>query len=432
MGLGKTLQTLTLLLKEKLRGNRTPSLIVCPTSVVFNWEKEVQKFTPGLKTLIHTGLDRSKNTGQLQKFDIVLTTYGVLRRDIVLLKDFQFHYAILDESQKIKNPGSQTAKAARLLNARFRLSLTGTPVENNTVELWSQFSFLNPGLLGSLHYFKKSFTLPIEKKGDEKTAELLRRIIYPFILRRTKQSVAKELPPKIEQTLYCTMNPAQEALYRYWRDHFRALILNKIEADGLDSARMNVLEGLVKLRQIACHPVLIDKEIREDSGKYESLKEIVDEILAEDHKILIFSQFVRMLKLIRKHFDRHGIEYEYLDGNTVKRERCVDRFQNDDDIKIFLISLKAGGTGLNLTAADYVIHYDPWWNPAVEVQATDRAHRIGQDKKVFVFRMITKDSVEEKILQLQQRKKKLVDNLITTDSRIFKSLTRDDVDVLFS
>ncbi len=432
MGLGKTLQALTLLLKEKENGNTTPSLIVCPTSVVFNWEKEVQKFTPELRVLIHAGMDRDRHTEDFSGYDIILTSYGLLRRDIVFLKDFKFHYVILDESQKIKNPLSQTAKAARILQAQHRLVLTGTPVENNTVELWSQFSFLNHGLLGSLNYFREYFTNPIEKKKDEEAAAFLKKLIFPFVMRRTKEHVAPELPEKVEQFYYCGMNPEQERLYHYWRDYFRAMILSKIDEVGLDKSRMNILEGLVKLRQIACHPYLVDHSIEEDSAKFESLKELTENILAENHKVLIFSQFVKMLTLIRKHLDENGIAYEYLDGHTIDREKHVNRFQTDEKIKVFLISLKAGGTGLNLTAADYVILYDPWWNPAVEIQAADRAHRIGQDKKVFVYRLITKGSVEEKMLDLQEKKKNLVSTLISTDGGFFKTLSREDIEVLFS
>ncbi len=432
MGLGKTVQTLALLLKDKQQGNRTPSLIVCPTSVVFNWEKEVQKFTPELRVLQHTGSARARTTDVFDGYDIVLTSYGVLRRDIAMLKDFEFHYVILDESQKIKNPLSQTAKAARLLKARYRLVLTGTPVENNTVELWSQFAFLNPALLGPISYFRSAFTVPIEKHGDEEARNFLRRLVFPFILRRTKENVERELPPKVEQTFLCAMSPEQEAVYVRWRDYYRALILDRIDEAGLAGAHMNVLEGLVKLRQIACHPRLIDKSITEDSGKFEALKELIEEILAENHKVLVFSQFVRMLRLIRAYLDEGGISFEYLDGHTTDRMARVERFQNDRQTRIFLISLKAGGVGLNLTAADYVILFDPWWNPAVEVQATDRAHRIGQDKKVFVYRLITKGSVEEKMLELQARKRRLVSDLIAADSAFFKSLTREDIEILFS
>ncbi|MBN2413966.1 SNF2 helicase associated domain-containing protein [candidate division KSB1 bacterium] len=432
MGLGKTLQTLALLLKEKISGNKIPSLIVCPTSVVFNWENEVKKFTPQLNILLHTGNYRDRNTDNLKNYDIIITSYGIMRRDIAFLKDFTFFYTILDESQKIKNPQSQTSKASRILKSKYRLVLTGTPVENNTIELWSQFSYLNPGLLGSLNYFKKAFANPIEKRQDKEASDLLKQIVFPFILRRTKENVAPELPPKIEQTIYCVMNDKQNRLYQHWKNHYRSVILNKIDMVGINKARMNILEGLVKLRQIACHPFLVDHGVIEDSGKFEFLKEIIDEIVSENHKVLLFSQFVRMLRLIQNYLNENNIDYVYLDGNTKNRQECVNRFQTEKDVKIFLISLKAGGTGLNLTAADYVIHYDPWWNPAVEVQATDRAHRIGQDKKLFVYRLITKNSVEEKMLELQAKKEKLVSDLISTDTGFFKNLTRENIENLFS
>lgn len=432
MGLGKTLQALTLLQNEKDKNIGLPSLVVCPTSVVFNWECESKKFTPKLHLCQFTGSDRDNLLVHFDEYDLFITTYGILHRDILKLKELKFHYVILDESQKIKNPTSKTAKAARLLQANHRLVMTGTPIENNSLELWSQFAFLNPGLLGSLNFFRKSFATPIEKRMDEQSAELLRRTIYPFILRRTKEDVAKELPPKTEQIYYCEMSTSQEKMYTKWRDYYRAMVLDKIDDVGLDKSRMNVLQGLVKLRQIACHPNLVDITVWEDSGKFESLKEIIEEVISENHKVLVFSQFVKMLKLIRKHLDQRSIVYEYLDGHTRNRQQCVDRFQNDDDVRIFLISLKAGGTGINLTAADYVIHYDPWWNPAVEMQATDRTHRIGQDKNVFVYRMITKNTVEEKILDLQKRKSELAANLISTDTSLFKSLTREDIEALFS
>ncbi|HDQ43948.1 MAG TPA: serine/threonine protein kinase [bacterium] len=432
MGLGKTVQALALLQKEKEGGSRNPSLIVCPTSIVFNWQEEIRRFTPDLRTGVHAGLTRKLAALLGENPDIILTTYGILLRDIAELKDISFHYVILDESQKIKNPDSQTAKAARLLNANHRLVLTGTPVENNTVELWSQFAFLNPGLLGSLNQFRILFTTPIEKHQQAGPAVLLRSLIHPFILRRTKENVARELPPKFEQAVLCPMNPRQEAEYIRWRDYYRGMLLEQIDARGIDRTRMHVLQGLVKLRQIACHPKLIDPAHDEDSGKFESLREFIAEITAEGHKILIFSQFVRMLRLIRTWCDDSGIAFAYLDGGTRNREEVVRRFQEDAEIPLFLISLRAGGAGLNLTAADYVIHVDPWWNPAVEAQATDRAHRIGQDKSVFVYRFITRDSVEEKMLELQRRKKNLVDNLIRADRAFFKSLTREDVQNLFS
>ena len=431
MGLGKTLQALTVLLMDKQSGEPGPSLIVCPTSVVFNWQKEIEKFTSELTVHTHTGVNRAKNADILRNHHVVLTSYGILLRDIEMFKNIRFHYIILDESQKIKNPASQSSKAVRLLNGNHRLALTGTPVENNTTELWSQFAFLNPGFLGSLNHFKHNFTTPIEKHGEQETADMLQKIIFPFILRRTKEHVAKELPPKVEQIYFCDMSPAQEKTYNHWRNFYRGMLLHKIDEVGVDKSRMNVLEGLVKLRQIACHPRLVDAADLGESGKMETLKELIDEITAEGHKILIFSQFVKMLKIVRDFCDDQKFEYAYLDGRTRDREACVDRFQTEESVKLFLISLKAGGTGLNLTAADYVIHVDPWWNPAVEAQATDRAHRIGQDKKVIVYKLISKNTVEEKMLDLQDRKRALVKNLIGTDEGFVKNLTREDVELLF-
>ena len=407
-------------------------MIICPTSVIFNWIEEIARFTPELRVLNQTGIDRNRTSDHYKNYDIILTSYGTMRRDIVFLKDVQFNYVILDESQNIKNPVSLTAKSARLLRAKHRLALTGTPIENNTIELWSLFAFLNPGLLGNLTYFKGAFAKPIERDGDQPTAEILKKMIFPFLLRRTKDAVAKELPPKVENIIYCEMTPSHQKLYNQWRDFYRAAILKQISDVGLNKSRMNVLEGLVKLRQVACHPLLVEKWFPDKVAKYEKLLEYFDQLAAEGHKVLLFSQFVKMLTIIRKHLDSAEISYAYLDGRTRNRKECVDRFQEDDECKIFLISLKAGGTGINLTAADYVIHYDPWWNPAVEAQATDRSHRIGQDKHVFVYKMITKGTVEEKIVKLQERKKELVSNIITTESGLFKRLTVTEIEELFS
>jgi non-specific serine/threonine protein kinase len=431
MGLGKTVQALALLLNEKQKQVARPSLIVSPTSVIFNWEHEVEKFTPQLRVLNYTGLDRMKDPSEFDKYDIILTSYGIVVRDIRLLSQYRFHYVIVDESQKMKNPLSLTARSIRLLQSNYRLALTGTPIENNTSELWSLFSFLNPGLLGSANYFKKAFASEIEKQQNEATAEQLRRLIFPFILRRTKDQVASELPARVEQISYCHMSEGQSQLYHHWRNYYRALILKQIDEVGLDRSRLRVLEGLTRLRLIACHPHLVDKDVRDTSGKFDALQEAMEDILAEKHKVLIFSQFVKMLTIIREYLDQRQVAYEYLDGRTRNREQCIGRFQQDENVPVFLISLRAGGTGVNLTAADYVIHYDPWWNPAVEMQATDRVHRIGQDKKVFVYKFITKDTIEEKILQLQAQKRKLVSQLITTDSSFFKAITREDIEILF-
>ncbi|MHB2150426.1 DEAD/DEAH box helicase [Calditrichota bacterium LG25] len=433
MGLGKTIQALALLQlqKEKLKKNLV-SLIVAPTSVLTNWQNEAARFTPDLKVYLHTGQERKKNVRHFEQFDLIITSYALLWRDFDLLKEVSFHYIILDESQKIKNPLSVTARAAYRLRASHRLVMTGTPIENNLAELWSQFQFINPGMLGSLEAFSKHFGKAIEKQGDQEKAEQLRRLIYPFILRRTKDMVAKELPPKVENILFCDMGEQQQKAYEKWRDYYRALILKTINEKGLNRSKMKVLEGLTRLRQLAIHPAMVENNHKSNSGKFDALHDILEEVIKENHKVLLFSQFVKALTLVRQGLDQRSIPYLYLDGSTKNRQKLVDKFQNNSKIKIFLISLKAGGLGLNLTAADYVIHLDPWWNPAVEAQAMDRAHRIGQNKKVFVYKMITRGSVEEKILTLQQRKKNLAEQLITTDAAFFKNLEKDDIVQLFS
>jgi non-specific serine/threonine protein kinase len=431
MGLGKTIEALSILQNEVNLHPKKSNLIVAPTSVIFNWAREIERFTPDLKYLIHYGTRRSKDIRRIKKYPLILTTYGHIRRDIEFLKEVYFNYAILDESQNIKNPFSETSKAVRLINAQNRLALTGTPVENNTMDLWSQFDFINPGLLGNLNFFKESFMRPIEKEQNVQAASALKRLIFPFILRRTKEDVAKELPPKVESIIYSPMSDEQQEMYNKWRLSYRDNILEEIDGKGLNKSKFKVLEGLTKLRQISCHPRLVDSIYVDTSGKFDALNEMVEEIISENHKVLIFSQFVQMLKIIRQTFDSQNIPYSYLDGSTTNREIPVNQFQEDDEIRIFLISLKAGGTGLNLTAADYVIHYDPWWNPAVEMQATDRAYRIGQTRKVFAYKLISKDSVEEKIIKLQDRKRELVKSLISTEESFFKALTKNDILDLF-
>lgn len=431
MGLGKTVQTLAFLQSE-INQKNLPNLIIAPTSVLFNWQREIEKFTPDIDFLIHYGTKRSRDVRKLRTKQLILTTYGHIRRDINFMEDINFHYVILDESQNIKNPQSETAQAVRNLNSKNRLALTGTPVENNTMELWSQFSFLSPGLLGGQSFFKENFMRPIEKGQDVQAVSTLKRLIYPFILRRTKDEVVKELPPKVENVIYSPMSESQQKLYDKVRETYRKSIISEIESKGLGKSTMRVLEGLTKLRQIACHPNLIDGTYDDEAGKFEALKLMIDDITSEDHKVLVFSQFVRMLSIVKEHLEEQAIDFAYLDGSTKDREAAVDKFQNNEHVQIFLISLKAGGIGLNLTAADYVIHYDPWWNPAVEMQASDRAHRIGQTKKVFTYKLIAKDTVEEKILQLQQQKRELVKQLITTESGFFKSLTKNDILDLFS
>jgi SNF2 family DNA or RNA helicase len=408
------------------------SLIVMPRSLLFNWQREAAQFTPNLNVYIHADQGRISEAAAFAQHDLILTTYGVMLRDIELLRAYRFHYAILDESQAIKNPLAETSRAARALQADQCLVLTGTPVENSTIELWSQFAFLNPGLLGNLDYFREQFAGPIERKQDVETATFLRKLVYPFILRRTKDQVALDLPPRSEELLITDMEPAQRKLYIKTRDYYRATLLGMIDNEGLDDSRMKILEGLLRLRQICNHPRLVDGKFRGSSAKFELLLETLQTLRAEGHKALIFSQFVQMLSLIREALDEQKIPYAYLDGSTHNRQGEVDRFQNSADLPFFLISLKAGGVGLNLTAADYVIHVDPWWNPAVELQATDRTHRIGQTKPVFVYKLITRDTVEEKILKLQEQKRALVSQLITTEGGVFKLLSRDDVEVLFS
>jgi non-specific serine/threonine protein kinase len=443
MGLGKTIQMLAYLqsLRETLaqqsdsrekRNRGRASLLVVPKSLIANWQRESEKFTPELRFLEYMGNVRSKDTSTFDEYDVVLTTYGTMLRDVELLRRYKFSHIILDESQAIKNPLAKGAKAARLLDGDHRLVMTGTPVENNTFELWSQFAFLNPGLLGSMDYFKREFANPIESRNDEDTARTLRTLVYPFILRRTKEQVAPELPPRSERIVYTDMSAAQKKLYIQTRERYRAELLGLIESEGINDTRFRILEGLLRLRQIAIHPALVEKSYRSESPKFEILVETLETLQAEGHKALVFSQFVETLKLVRRVLDERRIKYVYLDGQTPNRQSRVDLFQNDPSFPFFLISLKAGGVGLNLTAADYVIHLDPWWNPAVEMQASDRAHRIGQDKPVFVYKIIARDTVEEKILQLQERKRALVKSIIASESSFFKSLTKEDVRTLFS
>jgi len=382
--------------------------------------------------LEYHGQLREKDTSVFDQYDLILTTYGIVIKDIELFRGYRFHYVILDESQAIKNPVSQSAKACRLLQADHRLVMTGTPVENSTLELWSQFAFLNPGLLGNLEYFKAEIGGPIERNANAETAQFLRKMIFPFILRRSKEQVAPELPPRTERIIYGDMDTAQRKIYQRTRDDFRKSLMGLIEGQGIENTRFKILEGLLRLRQICIHPRLVDKNFHGESAKFELLLEHIETLLAEGHKALIFSQFVETLKLLRVELDRRQIRYAYLDGQTNNRQEEVDTFQNDPAISFFLISLKAGGVGLNLTAADYVIHIDPWWNPAVEMQASDRVHRIGQYKPVFVYKYILRDSVEEKILLLQERKKNLVEQLISTETNFFKSLNPEDIKVLFS
>lgn len=426
MGLGKTVQTLTMLLAEK-EANAGPSLLIMPTSLIYNWEMEASKFTPELKVLNYTGTLRNKDVKRFEKYDVVLTSYGITRLDSELLQKFYFNYIILDESQVIKNPSSNIAKAVRELKSRHKLVLTGTPLENTTMDLWSQMSFINPGILGTQSYFRQEFQLPIEKKNDEAKSKKLHAIIKPFVLRRHKSQVATELPEKVEYVQYSEMTPEQERKYEETKSYYRGKILDLIDKEGMGNSRFMILEGLTKLRQLANHPKMIEPSYAGDSGKLEDITHMLENAMAEDHKVLVFSQFVKHLNLVQQYLKANKINYAYLDGGSTDRKEQVEKFNKDPKTKAFLISIKAGGLGLNLTEADYVFILDPWWNPAVEAQAVDRAHRIGQKRKVFTYKFITRNSVEEKILQLQQKKLKLTNELIVTEESIMKQLTREDI-----
>jgi len=431
MGLGKTVQTLALLQKIKeenlSKGVISTSLIIMPTSLIYNWQNEAGKFAPELRILVHTGTARSKEVEKFLEYDVVLTTYGVTRVDIDLLVQLYFDYIILDESQNIKNPASKAYKAVRQLKTKHKLILSGTPVENTVNDLWTQMSFINPGLLGNQTFFLNDFVNPIEKKKDEEKSRKLQALIKPFVLRRTKNQVAGELPAKTEQLFYCRMSEEQAEYYENVKSEYRNALLEALEDGTLARTQIQVLQGLTKLRQIANHPLLIDEDFEGESGKFENVIHTLQNVLAEGHKVLVFSQFVKQLDIYRRYLDKEGISYSYLDGATKNRGEVVEEFQRNDHIKLFLISLKAGGVGLNLTEADYVFMLDPWWNPAVEQQAVDRTHRIGQKKNVFIYKFITKDSIEEKILALQSRKRIVAESLITTEESFVKSLSSEDI-----
>ena len=431
MGLGKTIQTLALLQKHKenaeAEGGKSTSLIIMPTSLIYNWLNEAKKFTPELRLAVHTGTFRQKSVAIFTDYDVVITTYGISRIDIDLLKAYYFDYVILDESQNIKNPSSKSFMAVKQLKSKFKLILSGTPVENSVNDLWAQMTFINPGLLGSQQFFLNEFVTPIEKKKDEEKARKLQALIKPFVLRRTKEQVATELPPKTENLFYCQMSDEQASVYDEVKSEYRNSLLKALEDGTYAKSAMQVLQGLTKLRQIANHPIMIDKEYEGDSGKFENVIHTLSNVLEGGHKVLIFSQFVKQLNIYREYFETEGIPYVYLDGGTQNRGDVVKQFQEDPMTRVFLISIKAGGVGLNLTEADYVFILDPWWNPAVEQQAIDRTHRIGQTKNVFIYKFITKDTVEEKILALQQRKLSVARALITTEESFIKSLSVEDI-----
>ncbi|MFH0907468.1 MAG: DEAD/DEAH box helicase [bacterium] len=439
MGLGKTVQVLALLEhrrtakpKDATRKSATPSLVVAPKSLIFNWIEEAKRFTPKLRVFDHTGLERARSGKDFKKAGVVLTTYGTLRRDIAWLKDVKFDYVVLDEAQAVKNSTTQNAKAVRLLQGAHRLALSGTPIENHLGELWSLFGFLNPGMLGGAGVLKQFSSERAE--ADDKSRALLARALRPFILRRTKSQVAKELPARTENTLHCDLPEAQRKLYDELKEHYRRSLLGKVKEQGIGRSKIQILEALLRLRQAACHPALLGggHAFKDDGAKLTALIPQLQEVVEEGHKALVFSQFTSFLALVKERLDAEKLVYEYLDGKTRDRQARVERFQTDPACGIFLISLKAGGQGLNLTAAEYVFLLDPWWNPAVEAQAIDRAHRIGQTRNVFAYRLIARDTIEDKILELQAKKRNLADSIIMADDSLLRTLTRKDLEVLLA
>jgi superfamily II DNA or RNA helicase len=425
MGLGKTVQTLALLEQLRADGGTRPSLVVAPRSLLFNWAAEAKRFAPQLRILEHLGPDRANN--DFTAFDVVLTTYATMRLDIEMLSAVDFEYVILDEAQAIKNASSQVAKASRLLGGRHRLALSGTPIENHLGELWSLFVFLNPGLLGSMRSFARTFAA---KNTSPERREALARGLRPLLLRRTKEQVAPELPERTEQTLYCELEGKQKKLYDELRDQYRNFLLGRIRKSGIDKSRMQILEALLRLRQAACAPALIDADTDAPSAKVELLINEVRDVLASGHRALIFSQFTSFLGIVGEALQKEHVHYLYLDGKTRDRQSLVEHFQSADGPPLFLISLKAGGLGLNLTNADYIFLLDPWWNPAVEAQAIDRAHRIGRLKPVVAYRLIARDTVEEKILELQARKRELAESIISEDNSVLRKLEVEDLELL--
>jgi len=427
MGLGKTVQTLALLETLRVEGITRPSLVVAPRSLLFNWAAEARKFAPQLRVVEHHGTERDRNV--FEECDLVLTTYATMRLDVERLAQTEFEYVILDEAQAIKNVSSQVAKASRLLRGRHRLALSGTPIENHLGELWSLFEFLNPGLLGSVRSFNRTFAA---KNTPPERREALARALRPLILRRTKEQVAPELPERTEQTLYCELEGKQKQQYEELRDHYRDLILGRVAKSGLEKSRMQILEALLRLRQAACHPALINAETGTESAKSELLLDELRDVVDSGHRALVFSQFTSFLDIVRRTLDAEKVPYLYLDGRTRDRQSLVEEFQSANGPPLFLISLKAGGLGLNLTNADYIFLLDPWWNPAVEAQAIDRAHRIGRTKPVVAYRLIARDTVEEKILELQARKRELAESILSEDNSVLRKLEVEDLELLLS
>ena len=439
MGLGKTVQALAWMQLARLNKNCVglPCLVVCPTSLIENWAMESSRFTPGLKVLVVSGAERHKVWDEVPDAGIVITSYALLRRDIDQYRQYEFAAAVLDEAQHIKNHSTLNAKAAKSIHAFHRLVLTGTPIENSVADLWSIMDYLMPGYLGSYNRFRGTYELPIANAGrDGQLAQSrLRKKCHPFMLRRLKSEVASELPPRLERIAYCTMSADQRAVYQRVLAQAQAEVSGLVSKQGFARSRFAVLKTLTKLRQICCHLDLLrlpDFKPDEPSGKLDLFLELLEEAMDGGHRVLVFSQFVSMLAILRRELDSRQIPYCYLDGSTKDRIGQVTTFNRDATIPAFLISLKAGGTGLNLTGADMVIHFDPWWNPAVEDQATDRAHRIGQEKTVYAIKLITRESVEEKVLELQQRKRKVIEAALAREEIAIDTMTWEDVRSLLS
>ena len=428
MGLGKTLQAITLLATD-YPAEKKPSLVVMPKSLLFNWKNEIEKFAPQLSTYTFYGTTR--DIKKAKKANLIFTTYAMMRIEIEKFKEEKFHYVILDESQNIKNIQAQTTKAAMLLNGTHRLALSGTPIENNLGELYSLFRFLNPAMFGTVQNFNENFLVPIQKHNDKVAIQQLRKKIYPFILRRLKKDVLKDLPDKIEQTLFIEMSDKQKKLYEERRLFYKAAIDNSIATKGLQQSRFFIFQAMNELRQIASTPERFSAG-QIISPKRELLNEQLSDALANGHKILIFANFLAAIELIGEQLVEMGIDYVSMTGATRNRQVLVDRFQNDPNCPVFLMTLKTGGTGLNLTAADTIFIFDPWWNVAAENQAIDRAHRIGQTNKVLAYKMITKGSIEDKILELQEKKKELFDSVISADGASLKAMTEDDISFILS
>ena len=436
-GFGKTVQMLSVIVDYAKKEERKTSLVVSPSSLTLNWQNEAKKFTNELKTAVIRGTlqERKRIIEEIDKYDLVITSYDLLKRDIEIYKekDYKFKYIIADEAQYLKNSNTKNAKAIKQIKAETRYALTGTPIENSLAELWSIFDFIMPGYLFTYRKFKNIYETPIVKENDEKVMQKLKMLIEPFILRRNKKEVLKELPEKTVTVLNNEMNEEQKNIYLTYLLRAKQEIAEKIEIDGYEHSQMQILAALTRLRQICCHPSLFMEGYKEGSSKLEQCIEIIAEAIEAGHKILLFSGYTSMFEIIEKELKKNNIKYFKLTGATKVDERMklVDEFNENPEVKLFLISLKAGGTGLNLTGADMVIHYDPWWNISTENQATDRAYRIGQKNNVQVYKLITKNSIEEKIYELQEKKAQLADNMLDTKTTFINKFSKEEIMRLF-